>query len=118
MCSKCTHQPTHALIYVRLVLAESDVEFEQPAFSMGDAAAQSAYFADCRSKGGNLTTNVPMLHIDGRYLTQSAAVLTYCARKFGSVPYEPNAGLQGGQPARGGRGPALVQLQACAGPLP
>ena len=62
------------------------MEFEQPAFSMGDAAAQSAYFADCRSKGGNLTTNVPMLHIDGRYLTQSAAVLTYCARKFGLYP--------------------------------
>ena len=71
---------------IRLVLAEAGVEWEQPSFTITDATARDEYFADCRCKGGNLTTNVPMLYIDGRYLTQSTAVLKYAARKFGLYP--------------------------------
>ena len=71
---------------VRLALAEAGVSFEAPSFQMGDQASTKAYFDDCRSKGGNLTTNVPMLFMDGQYFTQSSAVLKFVARKFGMYP--------------------------------
>lgn len=71
---------------IRLVLVEAGVPWEQPSFNMADPSSKSAYFAECRKLGGNLTTNVPMLHVDGQYLTQSSAVLRYAARKYGLYP--------------------------------
>jgi len=71
---------------IRLVLAEAGVTWSQPSFNMTDEAAKLAYFAKCRELGGNATTNIPMLKIDGHYLTQSHAVLKYAARKFGLYP--------------------------------
>ena len=50
--------------------AEAGVSSEQPSFVFGDQDAMKKYFEDCRCKGGNLTTNVPMLYIDGLYLTR------------------------------------------------
>lgn len=71
---------------IRLVLAEAGVSWKQDSFTLGDEKGMAAYFAECRKLGGNGTTNVPMLKIDGHYLTQSSAVLRYCARKFGLYP--------------------------------
>lgn len=79
---------------IRLALAEAGVPFEQPSFAFGDQDAMKKYFEDCRCKGGNLTTNVPMLYIDGLYLTQSSAVLKYVARKFGMYPVDPVAAYE------------------------
>jgi len=76
---------------IRLVLAEAGVTWEEPTFDMSDEAAKLAYFAKCRELGGNLTTNVPMLEIDGMCLTQSSAVLKYAARKYGIYPQELSA---------------------------
>ena len=71
---------------IRLTLAEAGVEFEGKYFDMSDPSSKDPYLADCREKGGNLTTNIPMCHIDGVYRTQSLAVLRYVARKFGLYP--------------------------------
>ena len=71
---------------IRLALAEAAVEWTQPSFTMGDAKGMAAFFEDCRELGGNLTTNVPMLKVDGLFITQSSAVLRYVARKYGLYP--------------------------------
>eukprot|EP00320_Phaeocystis_rex_P009971 CAMPEP_0119096664 /NCGR_PEP_ID=MMETSP1178-20130426/173514_1 /TAXON_ID=33656 /ORGANISM="unid sp, Strain CCMP2000" /LENGTH=205 /DNA_ID=CAMNT_0007080559 /DNA_START=35 /DNA_END=652 /DNA_ORIENTATION=+ len=41
--------------------------------------------------GGNLTTNVPMLEMDGKVYTQSSAVLRAVARRGGLYPTEEHA---------------------------
>ena len=65
---------------IRLALADSGCEFDMPSFDMTSETDKQAYFAKCRELGGHLTTNVPMLKIDGKYLTQSAAILVYVGR--------------------------------------
>jgi glutathione S-transferase len=47
---------------------------------MGDETDKNAYMEKCRELGGNITTNIPMLYIDGLYLTQSTAILRYVGR--------------------------------------
>ena len=74
------------------MLAEAGVSWKQESFTLGDTSAMNAYFAECRKLGGNSTTNVPMLKIDGHYLTQSSAVLRYCARSM--RPQDWNAHLR------------------------
>lgn len=88
---------------IRLLLAESGVPFEERNFEKPDgiqiyapggegmkaartSAAAAAFFAACRAKGGNLTTNTPMLEIDGRCHTQSAAIYKLVARHSGLYP--------------------------------
>jgi hypothetical protein len=58
-----------------LALAEAGVPFRQPSFDLGDPVATGEYFQKARELGGNLTTNIPMLYMDGKYLTQSTAIL-------------------------------------------
>ena len=52
---------------------EGHVHARQPSWwPVDDEAAKQAYFEWCRTKGGHLTTNLPMLEIDGRYVSGSA----------------------------------------------
>ena len=71
---------------VRLVFAEAGIEFVDDSFDMKSEESKQAFFAKCRGLGGNLTTNIPMVFIDGQYITQSLAVLKYLARKYGLYP--------------------------------
>lgn len=71
---------------IRLVLSEAGVTFQQPSFAMADAVAMGEYFQKVQELGGNLTTNIPMLYMDGKYLTQSNAILKYVARKYKLYP--------------------------------
>lgn len=75
---------------IRLCLAAGDVEWVDKNFSFADGdAAREAFFAACREMGGNSTTNVPMLKVDGVFYTQSSAVLRLVARKVGLMPTSP-----------------------------
>lgn len=76
---------------LRLVFAEAEVDFEDKCFDMGNETEKTEFLADCTEKGGNSTTNIPMLEIDGLFLTQSTAVLRYLARKFGLYPGDGEA---------------------------
>jgi len=72
---------------VRLILSESGLSWKQPSWSpVDDDDARLAYFAKCRTMGGHLTTNLPMLNIDGRYVTQTASLLRYLGRRLGLYP--------------------------------
>ena len=80
---------------IRLLLAETGVAFEEasfekpagvPIYAPGGAgmtaartsAAAAAFFTSCRAKGGNLTTNTPMLEVDGRRIYQTHNGWSYC----------------------------------------
>lgn len=69
-----------------MALAEAGVPFRQPSFDLGDPVATGEYFQKARELGGNLTTNIPMLYMDGKYLTQSTAILKNVARKCNLYP--------------------------------
>ena len=74
---------------VRLALAAAGVEFSNAYTDMAmfqDQEMKTAMIMHGRANGGNSTTNVPMLYMDGQYLTQSMAVLKYVGRKFGLYP--------------------------------
>jgi hypothetical protein len=88
---------------IRMLLAEGGVPFEESNFEKPDgvpiyaaggegmkaartSAAAAAFFTACRAKGGNLTTNTPMLEVDGRCYTQSVAVYKLVARHGGLYP--------------------------------
>ena len=71
---------------IRLTMAAAGMDWEEHTFDMRKEDEKQAFFASCRKIGGNLTTNIPMLCIDGLTLTQSSAVLRYVARKFGLYP--------------------------------
>lgn len=71
---------------IRLALAEAGVTWEQPTFDITSEEEKLEYFAKCRELGKNLTTNIPMLYMDGKYLTQSCAILKYVARKYNLYP--------------------------------
>ena len=73
---------------LRLIFAEAGVAFTDYAFDMGKPGDKEAFFKSCAELGGNCTTNVPMVKIDGQYLTQSSAVLRYLARRYGLYPAE------------------------------
>ena len=75
---------------IRLLLAETGVPFEEvnfekpgmPIYAPGgegmkaarSSEAAASFFEACRAKGGNLTTNTPMLEVNGRCYTQSVAI--------------------------------------------
>lgn len=66
---------------VRLALAATNVSFEDVTFDMSDDAEKQAFFEKCRGMGGNLTSNTPMLELDGKFYTQSTAIVKFvCAR--------------------------------------
>jgi glutathione S-transferase len=44
--------------------------------------------------GGNSTTNVPMLTMDGKTYTQSSAVMIFVGRKAGTYPSDPELAYQ------------------------
>lgn len=89
---------------IRMLLAEMGVAFEEVNFDKPDSvqqiyvkggegmkatrtsAAATAFFAACRAKGGNSTTNTPMLEVDGRCYTQSTAIYKLVARRGGLYP--------------------------------
>mmetsp|Transcript_4415 Transcript_4415/g.5114 ORF Transcript_4415/g.5114 Transcript_4415/m.5114 type:complete len:252 (-) Transcript_4415:83-838(-) len=71
---------------VRLVLAEAGVEFEDVSFDMTKEESKLSFFANCKKIGGHLTTNIPMVDIDGKILTQSSAVMKYLGRRFSLYP--------------------------------
>uniref|UniRef100_A0A7S2NUZ5 GST C-terminal domain-containing protein n=1 Tax=Zooxanthella nutricula TaxID=1333877 RepID=A0A7S2NUZ5_9DINO len=85
---------------IRLLLADANVEWEDVVFetemavyssqdSLPTIARTDAYrkFCDaCREKGGNSTTNTPMLELDGKFYTQSHAIYKLVARKSGLYP--------------------------------
>mmetsp|Transcript_33031 Transcript_33031/g.84186 ORF Transcript_33031/g.84186 Transcript_33031/m.84186 type:complete len:274 (-) Transcript_33031:43-864(-) len=88
---------------IRMLLAEAGVPFEESNFEKPDGvqiyaaggegmkAARTSpaaveFFEACRVKGGNLTTNTPMLEVDGRCYTQSVAIYKLVARHGGLYP--------------------------------
>jgi len=89
---------------IRLLLAEMDVAFEEVNFEKPESVQQiysfggegmkavrtlkaaMDFFAACRTKGGNLTTNTPMLEADGKFYTQSVAIYKLVARHGGLYP--------------------------------
>lgn len=73
---------------LRLVFAEAEVDFDDETFDMSKDEEKKKFLMSCAEKGGNSTTNIPMVEIDGLFLTQSGAALRYLARKFGLYPGE------------------------------
>lgn len=72
---------------VRLLLSEAGLAWTQPSWApVEDEEKKLAYFAECRKLGGHLTTNLPLLHMDGRYVTQTASLLRYIGRRIGLYP--------------------------------
>jgi glutathione S-transferase len=83
---------------IRLCFAEvgipwEDVTFEKPSFNvytnLGEvfkSEPMQKFAAECREKGGNLTTNLPTLEIGGKFYTQSTAVCRLVARKARLYP--------------------------------
>jgi len=88
---------------IRLCLAEVGVEWEDVVFdkenkdlpvyasatSLPTHASTKSYTdfcAMCREMGGNFTTNLPMLEVEGKFYTQSHAVYRFVARKTGLYP--------------------------------
>eukprot|EP00965_Chrysotila_dentata_P060003 1990165-Pleurochrysis_carterae.AAC.2 len=112
--SRCRHspRPTSAKLYywpatgraetVRILLAEAGIPFENVCFEkptslqiykdpqsfakVKELDSAQAFFAHCRSMGGNLTNNLPMLEMNGRYYTQSTALFRLVARLAGLYP--------------------------------
>mmetsp|Transcript_1894 Transcript_1894/g.1791 ORF Transcript_1894/g.1791 Transcript_1894/m.1791 type:complete len:221 (+) Transcript_1894:62-724(+) len=69
---------------IRLALAASGIPFEDKfAFSFPPSPEKRAEWIKL---GGNTTTNVPMLQMDDKVYTQSAAVLRAVGRKGGLMP--------------------------------
>mmetsp|Transcript_22808 Transcript_22808/g.47309 ORF Transcript_22808/g.47309 Transcript_22808/m.47309 type:complete len:255 (-) Transcript_22808:12-776(-) len=73
---------------IRLCMADAGIEFEDVNWGLdniSDQKLKSDFFARCRELGGNLTTNVPMLEVeDGKFYTQSTAIIRYIGRKTGA----------------------------------
>ena len=63
---------------IRLVLAEAKVDYENVFLPWGENDG----IREARQKGGHLTTNIPLLSIQGQHFTQSEAILRLIARKF------------------------------------
>lgn len=61
----------------RLALAETGVEYSN-IFVPRDVSLE-----ECRQMGGQLTTNIPLLSVDGVHYTQSLAILRKIGRDFG-----------------------------------
>ncbi|KAK3275209.1 hypothetical protein CYMTET_16648 [Cymbomonas tetramitiformis] len=79
---------------VRLVFAEAGIDFTDETFVMGDEESKLSFFEKCKGLGGNLTTNIPMVYIDGKYITQSSAVIRYLGRKYGLYPSDGDSAYQ------------------------
>jgi glutathione S-transferase len=71
---------------IRFALAEAGIEWEDEVAAYPPSAEVVQQWRDL---GGNLTTNVPMLVLDGKAYTQSSAVMRVVARKGGLMPTDP-----------------------------
>ncbi len=69
---------------IRLALAASGIPFEDKFANSFPPSPEKK--AEWIKIGGNTTTNVPMLEMDGKVYTQSAAVLRAVGRKGGLMP--------------------------------
>ena len=69
---------------IRYTLAAGGIAFEDVCPAGFPPTAEEK--ANWTSIGGNTTTNVPMLEMDGKVYTQSTAVLRVAARKGGLMP--------------------------------
>eukprot|EP00288_Rhodomonas_lens_P017330 CAMPEP_0177713160 /NCGR_PEP_ID=MMETSP0484_2-20121128/12787_1 /TAXON_ID=354590 /ORGANISM="Rhodomonas lens, Strain RHODO" /LENGTH=222 /DNA_ID=CAMNT_0019225023 /DNA_START=23 /DNA_END=691 /DNA_ORIENTATION=+ len=63
---------------IRLSLALAD----KPFTNVTPGEDVPGFIAGCREKGGNLTTNLPMLEVDGKFYPQSQAASRYIGRRF------------------------------------
>ena len=68
---------------IRWTLAEAGIEWKDEKAAFPPTPEVTASWV---AKGGNSTTNVPMLEMDGKFYTQSSAVLRVAARKGGLMP--------------------------------
>jgi len=74
---------------IHICFAEAGVGWEDVHWGrehVKDESKRTAFFQRCRELGGNLTTNVPMLEMNGQFYTQSSAVLRLVARMGGLYP--------------------------------
>lgn len=74
---------------IQLCLAElgatwKDMHWE--AEHMNNSVLKDKFFAKCKQLGGNVTTNVPMLELSGKFYTQSTAVLKFVGRRGNLYP--------------------------------
>ena len=67
---------------IRLALSEAGIPFVNR-FTPDDRVGKAQFLLHCRSLGGNLTTNVPMLTLHGIHYTQTNAIL----RKIGRISH-------------------------------
>ena len=90
---------------IRLLLADAGRPFENVGFeklpnvqiyrdpasfrAIRESEAAQAFFAQCKSLCGNLTTNVPFLDVDGERFNQSLAIYKHVARLTGLYPDSP-----------------------------
>lgn len=70
---------------IRWVLAEGGIEWEDESAPFPPTPELKVKWQNI---GGNTTTNVPMLEMDGRVYTQSSAVLRVAGRKGGLMPVD------------------------------
>jgi glutathione S-transferase len=77
------YQAGGAMDQIRFICAYAGQQFTN---CHPEGADPSAFLAECRTKGGNLTTNVPMAEVDGKFYTQSKAIVRMLARKFNLMP--------------------------------
>ena len=72
---------------LRLVLADGGIEFEDVNWGLSNiqnAVMKAEFFERCRKFGGNSTTNIPMLEMDGKFYTQSSAIIRHVGRVTGA----------------------------------
>ena len=68
---------------IRLLLSESGIEWNDVTYEPDE---RGEFLAKASKLGGNLTTNIPMLKLDGKCYTQSSVILRYVARRVGLFP--------------------------------
>jgi len=68
---------------IRLALAETGVKYKN--IFVPDQES----LEECKRKGGHLTTNIPMLTVDGVHYTQSLAILRKIGREFAGGRLHP-----------------------------
>jgi len=74
---------------IQLCLAELGVPWEDVHWgveNMDNAEMRKEFFFKCQHYGGGLVTNCPMLELNGKFYTQSSAILRFVSRRGGLYP--------------------------------